>query len=103
MTKQIVNKESIVIPAGTQEEFNRPNHPDFATTSELKAQEFSGLRHNSLTDDAEIWILGEIRRKVSKNEVLLDPDAINKAFEEVYCLHEVQPDVAALRRFRGEG
>ena len=36
----------------------RPDHPDFMGASELKKAEFSGIRHNSLTDQTEIWKVG---------------------------------------------
>lgn len=100
MSKQIVDKSSVIIPEGTIEDFKRPNHPDFLTASELKAIKWSGLRHNSLTDDAEIWILGDCMKKVSKAEVQANPQAINYAYEEVFRLWEVQPDDPNLRDFR---
>jgi hypothetical protein len=100
MPKQVVNKDNIVIPPGTMEDFKRPNHPDFMTSGELKAASFSGMRVNSVSGDMELWVLGEIRKTVSTVAVSLDPQAINKAMEEVFALNEVQPDIADLKRFR---
>jgi len=97
---QIVNKDSIVIPVGTMEDFKRPNHPDFALSSELKEQKWSGLRHNSLTDTAELWILGEVRGTVSKAQIQLDPLAINKMYEEVFMLDNILPDIVELREIQ---
>ena len=74
------------------EDFKRPDHPDFQTTAELKKLRFCGIRHNALTDEAEIWVLGNIEAKVSKAESLLNPLAINRAYEEVFALKEVMPD-----------
>ena len=102
MAKQIVNKEGIVIPQGTMEDFNRPNHADFMTHSELVARKFSGLRHNCLNNDAEIWIEGEIQASVTELAISLDPDALNKAFEKVFALGDVMPDHAQARASRGD-
>lgn len=97
-----VDKSKIVIPEGTMEDFKRPNHYDFMDSSELKKAKFTGLRHNSITDSAEIWIEGEIRKIVTFAEVALDPLAINKAYEEVFCLEEVLPDNYELRKLKGD-
>lgn len=102
MAKQIVNREGIVIPQGTMEDFNRPNHADFMTHSELVKQGFSGLRHNCLNNDAEIWIEGEIQASVTELAISLDPDALNKAFEKVFALGDVMPDHAQARASRGD-
>lgn len=66
------------------EDFNRPNHADFMDSSELKKIEFSGLRHNSISDCMEIWVLGERRREVRKGENLA------QAFEEVFGIGVVE-------------
>lgn len=95
----IVDKSKIQIPEGTMEDFKRPNHYDFMTTSELKKTTFSGLRHNSLADNAEIWILGRLERVITFPEVQLDPLAINKAWAEVFGLEEVMPDIPELRAY----
>lgn len=99
MAKQIVNKDSIIIPVGTMEDFKRPNHPDFMTSSELKAIKFSGMRGNSITDSIELWTLGDMRVSISKTQVELDPLAVNKAYCELFCLDEVAPDTVEMREF----
>lgn len=68
------------------ESFKRPDHPDFALTSELKKMEFSGTRVYKVTGDFEFWILGEIVKTVSKAEVERDPAALYKAHNEVFSL-----------------
>lgn len=102
MAKQIVNKDSIVVPQGTMEDFKRPNHADFMTNSELAKAKFSGLRHNCLNDDAEIWLDGELKATVSQVAISIDPDALNKAFEEVFALADVMPDHKQARLSRGD-
>ena len=41
-----------------KEGYERSSHNDFATTKELIDREFSGLRHNNITNRMEVWILG---------------------------------------------
>jgi hypothetical protein len=66
--------------------FKRPDHDDFRTHSELKKVEFSGVRHNSVTQEWEIWILGEIRALGPKADV----NAFAAAYEEVFGLEHVE-------------
>jgi hypothetical protein len=66
-------------------------------SSELRKAKFTGLRHNSITSDAEIWILGNLEERISKQQVLLDPDALNKAYERLFGLVDVMPDRPDLR------
>lgn len=81
------------------EDFKRPNHTDFMDSTELRKMRFSGLRHNSLSDQAEIWVLGHIEATVTAEEVKLNPLAINKAYEEVFALPEVMPDTQEAKDF----
>jgi hypothetical protein len=63
----------------------RPDHPDFMTQGELKKAEFSGMRYNTLSEEVELWLLGEIKKVVTKNELALDPNAyIAMAISEVF-------------------
>lgn len=66
------------------EDFNRPNHPDFATSSELKQKEWTGLRQNQLISHWEFWVLGEVRKTVSFEAATLNPDALGDAHREVF-------------------
>ena len=86
-------------PEGEMEDFKRPNHPDFMFASELEKIKWSGLRHNSLSNDAEIWVLGEVVERVSKLQVQLNPLAINQAYEKVFGLKEVMPDTMDARLY----
>ena len=82
-----------------KEGFERPKHPDFLTARELQNINFSGLRHNSILDVAELWILGQIAETVSAEQVKLNPLAINEAYERVFGLAEVMPDTADARAY----
>ncbi len=67
------------LAASISGEMKRSNHPDFATTTELKAKEWSGLRHNSLSMEYEFWVVGEIKARVSDMTVASEPFALEKA------------------------
>ena len=102
MAKQIVDKSSIIIPDGTMEDFSRPNHNDFATTAELKEREFTGFRHNSITEACEIWLLGRCEASVSPEMVEINPHAIDDAYAEVFSLGEVRPFNQALINYKAK-
>ena len=75
-----------------KEGFTRPDHPDFKDSSELKKAEFSGLRMNSLSNCAEIWLLGELKASVSPFDLAQNPNAVNEAMENIFSLNSVMPD-----------
>lgn len=81
------------------DDFKRPSHPDFMDSTELRKMRFSGIRHNSITDDCEIWVFGYIEAVVTKAELLLNPLAINQAIETSFSLHNVMPDSPAARQW----
>ena len=68
----------------------RPDHNDFRDSSELKKLEFSGIRKNSITDEIEIWILGEIKEKIHRSQVLVNPKAVEEALARVLALDDVK-------------
>lgn len=68
------------------EEFKRPNHHDFMTTSELKQARFSGTRNNNLTQMIEIWMDGEILEMAAISEVKKDPLWIQKIYNKHFGL-----------------
>ena len=72
------------------EDYRRPNHADFQTSSELAKAKFSGSRHNSITDDIEFWILGNLEVKVPASARQLDPRAVEKAMESHFMLKQVE-------------
>jgi hypothetical protein len=59
-------------------------------SSELKAIEFSGMRHNSLTDYMEIWVDGEVKYEMTLKDFVLFPDKWDKAYADVFGLHNVE-------------
>lgn len=69
------------------EEFKRSDHNDFATTSELKARKFSGVRMNELAQQNEFWMLGEVLGTVTFAEIRLDPAAMGKKHVEVFHMN----------------
>ena len=75
-----------------KEGFNRPDHPDFKDSSELKKDEWSGLRMNSLTNCAEIWLLGNLEASVSPWDLAQNPNKVNEEMERVFALNSVMPD-----------
>lgn len=60
-----------------KEGYERPDHDDFATSSELRQRKFSGVRHNSISDMAEIWLDGELKGAC--------PASNKEAFETLYA------------------
>ena len=70
----------------TKEGFDRPNHADFMDASELRAMKFSGVRHNSISDDIEIWTEGDLRKAISQVERTIRPHAVEEAFAEIFKL-----------------
>lgn len=72
---------------GKTEGFNRPNHPDFLTTSELKSSGFTGLRKHEMARDWEFWIIGEIKKRVTFTELINNPKALEDAHIELFGMH----------------
>ena len=66
------------------EDVKRSDHPDFATTSELKKQLWSGVRLNSITSDYEFWVNGEILKIVSLLKVRADPFILERTHVELF-------------------
>jgi hypothetical protein len=72
------------------EDFKRPNHPDFQTSSELKSMGWSGIRNNSLTDEREVWVNGQCVLTMSNAMCSMMPQAWDKAYADVFSLNEVE-------------
>lgn len=83
---RILDKSKVVIPSGTIEDFKRPNHPDFMDSSELKKAQWSGVRHNTIAAQTEIWVNGEILASVSDLLAAANPNAIEEAYIQVFGL-----------------
>ena len=68
-------------------ENKRSDHPDFATSAELKAKEWSGMRKNSITARFEFWVAGEIRKELDVAVVDADYMALERAHVELFGIH----------------
>lgn len=73
-------------------EFKRPNHEDFMHSSELRNIEFSGVRHNCITQAAEIWILGEMKSSTPDAEMQLYPEKFNNLYADIFGLTKVEKE-----------
>lgn len=76
---------------GKTEEFKRPDHTDFMTSSELQKARWSGIRHNSLSDKLELWVDGVVRGEYLKSE----EDRMQEDFKRIFGLHDVAIDKGA--------
>lgn len=102
-SKRIFDKSKIVIPEGTIEDFQRPNHADFMTSSEIAKAKFTGFRRNVLTQAAEVWLDGNLEISIGDAELVLNPKALNEALEKLFALDDVMPDHEAARQWtKGE-
>lgn len=99
MTEIIIRDSSYGKGFSTKEGFERPNHPDFMDNTELRKIKFTGVRHNQLTNDCELWIVGYVVETVTEAQVALNPMAINEAYERVFAIEKVMPDTDEARRF----
>lgn len=72
------------------EDFKRPNHPDFMDTSELKKEKFSGIRSNSITEDTECWIEGEVVISSSKLARSINPNDFEEKYAEYFGFHSAE-------------
>ena len=77
---------------GKTEEFKRPDHTDFMTSSELQKAEFTGSRHNSLTDTIEIWVLGDLKLSKPYSWVRNNPDEWARLYGDTFGLKETKMD-----------
>jgi len=80
---------NIISSISKSEEFKRPNHTDFMTSSELKKDKFSGVRHNSISDMQEIWILGTLSGSMAISEIAISPEKWEALYRDVFGLTHV--------------
>lgn len=73
-----------------KEGFDRPDHPDFMDSSELKKMGFCGMRNNSISGDIEIWLMGEVVKTVSAVAQSVNPNALAEAMSEVFAIDCVE-------------
>lgn len=89
------NKKTLVLTKAPSkiitEEDKRPDHSDYATSSELRSREYSGLRLNSITDKMELWILGVLKEEIDCEKGVPNYHQLNRAYEVHFgiSLHEM--------------
>jgi len=66
-------------------DFKRPDHPDFLDSSELKKKEFSGVRINKISNEWEIWTVGDLRAHGPAK----DQEAFMKAYADVFMIENI--------------
>lgn len=66
------------------EEMKRSDHADFATASELKDREYSGLRYNTMLDVVEFWVSGTLEKSIPAPDGVPLPNELRKAYMEVF-------------------
>ena len=66
------------------EGFQRPNHPDFMDSSELKRMEWTGVRQNEISREWEFWIVGEIKERV--HETVATPQKLKQVHMDLFGL-----------------
>jgi hypothetical protein len=72
--------------APTKDKAN-PNH---LTSKELEANQWSGVRTNPLTQDLEIWILGQKAKSISSFELSLNSAAFHEALCEIFATNGIE-------------
>lgn len=80
------NTNVFINPNAETESYQRPSHLDFATSAELRVLKFSGIRANSITEEMEIWLLGDLRWRKSRSECHANPLLLPEAHAEIFKL-----------------
>lgn len=66
------------------DDYKRPDHNDFKDFYELRKEKFSGIRHNSISQEIEIWLDGEIKGRCAENNV----DEYQRLYNEIFGLRD---------------
>ena len=74
------------------EDFKRPDHNDFATSSELKERRFTGIRMNSITHEQELWVEGHIQLTMNAELEKKNPKLWHDKYAELFQLGEVKTE-----------
>lgn len=72
------------------EDLKRPNHNDFRDSSELAKEEFSGIRHNSISQYVEFWMIGEKKFEMPVHEFATNPEKWRQKMADCLGLHNVE-------------
>lgn len=97
MSKDKVDRLNVKSTSMQTEEFNRPDHPDFMDSNELKKTDFTGYRTSKISGDCEIWLLGEVKERISPEQLRLNPMAVSEAMERIFALDKALPDTKEVR------
>jgi len=57
---------------------------DERTTSDLQKERWSGVRQNAISRQTEIWLQGEIRKRIASVDLEKNPGLLAEAFEELF-------------------
>lgn len=60
------------------------NLNDPRTSSDLANERWSGVRQNAISRQTEIWIQGEIKKRISSVDLERNPKLLADAFEELF-------------------
>lgn len=63
------------------------------TRLDCTKEQFTGIRHCNISGNHEIWVKGNMVKEVSETQMALDPDAVAKAYQEVFGFHSGQVQV----------
>lgn len=74
------------------EEFKRPDHDDFKTSAELKAEGFSGVRNNRIANTRECWVFGSLVISINQEVLASNPGLWEQEFAEYFGLHHVETE-----------
>lgn len=72
------------------EDFKRPDHNDFALSSELRERRFTGIRLNSITNEQELWVEGHIRLAMDVDLIKRDPTVWERKYENIFDLNHAE-------------
>lgn len=73
----------------TMEDFKRPDHNDFALSSELRERRFTGIRLNSITNEQELWVEGHIRLTMDVEAIKRDETLWHRKYADIFDLTHV--------------
>lgn len=69
------------------EDYKRSDHNDFATSLELRERKFSGMRMNTISQQWELWVLGEVKEIIKAPHGKPSDADIEDVFKRVFGLY----------------
>ena len=67
--------------------YRRSDHADFATSSELSKNRFSGMRMNSITNELEFWVFGAIQERLPAPNGHVDDAKVEEVFRRIFAMY----------------